>query len=366
MARLKKRKDGRYQRRVATPDGSTLVYGRTIKELDENVQVVKDRLRDGAPVRDANRPLADWLTEWVKTDLRVSDRAASTKVMYEGHVRTWLVPTLGDVPMNRLNVRDINRLLIVMDDAGKAGSTRRNVYTVLRKALDDAVTNGLLASNPTHKVAQPSAARREARFLTIEEARRLIEAASAYRYAEVLKLILFTGVRRGEAAGLQWATVDLTAGRATLKGQLVRQKGGLARIPLKTDESHRTVVLSPQAVALLRARKAAQAAERLRAGNLWANDDGYVFTTEFGKPIEPQNLLRLTRVAAHKAGLSGVKVHSLRHTYATTALMSGVPLKVVSANMGHANIQITADTYGHVTDSAAVEAAATVADAYGF
>jgi integrase len=116
-------------------------------------------------------------------------------------------------------------------------------------------------------------------------------------------------------------------------------------------------------VALLKTHKAAQNEERLRAGDLW-EESGCVFTTAFGKPGEPHNLLRAVRIASGKAGLSGVTVHTLRHTYATTALMAGVPLKVVSVNMGHASIQITADTYVHVSDEASQEAARRVSDAF--
>ena len=68
--------------------------------------------------------------------------------------------------------------------------------------------------------------------------------------------------------------------------------------------------------------------------------------------MEPQNLLRTVRSAAKKAGLAGVTVHTLRHTCATTALLHGVPLKVVGVSLGHASIKITADIYGHLTDDA--------------
>ena len=88
-----------------------------------------------------------------------------------------------------------------------------------------------------------------------------------------------------------------------------------------------------------------------------------MFTTELGHPVDPRNLLRLVRDGAVRIGLSGIGVHTLRHTYATTALLHGVPLHVVSRNLGHSSIAITADTYGHLTDDASRSAAATVAAA---
>ena len=149
-----------------------------------------------------------------------------------------------------------------------------------------------------------------------------------------------------------------------MAGSLVRQDGVLTATQPKTEKSQRKVAVSPAVIALLRRQQKAQVADRLRVGNLW-EDSGFVFTAETGGPVDPANLLRTVRMAAKKAGLSGVHVHSLRHTYATTALLAGVPLKVVSVNLGHASIQITADIYGHVTDEAARAGAEAVARALG-
>jgi len=115
---------------------------------------------------------------------------------------------------------------------------------------------------------------------------------------------------------------------------------------------------------LLSGHRALQAMERRLAANLW-QDTGFVFVTEFGRPAEPRNLLRTATLASRKAGLSPVGVHTLRHTYATIALLHGVPLHVVSRNLGHSSIAITADVYGHLTDAAARAAAQTVSDALG-
>ena len=85
-----------------------------------------------------------------------------------------------------------------------------------------------------------------------------------------------------------------------------------------------------------------------------------------GLPADPRNLLRTTTLASRNAGLPHVGVHTLRHTYATIALFHGVPIHVVSRNLGHSSIAITADVYGHLTDEASQSAARTVSDALGF
>lgn len=364
-SRMSKRADGRYTLKVTTPDGARYVYGRTQAETRAKAKAMRDRLAAGAPVRDSTRTLGEWLEEWQASLLVTSRRAASTQAMHKGNVRTWLVPTLGTIPLDKIRPQDAAKLLLTMEQAGRGDSSRRRCLDTLRAALDDAVTVGLIATNPARKVPAPVERRPEARHLSPEEAGKLVAAAAPSRYAVVLKLILSTGLRRGEALALRWADVDLDRGTATVRGALVRSEGSLRVVAPKTATSARTVALSGSAVALLAAHRAAQAKEKLRAGNIY-EDGGLVFSTELGKPVEPQNLLRLVRSAGKRAGLASVTVHTLRHTYATAALLGGVPLKVVSSNLGHASIQITADTYGHVTDDAARAAAELVSAAFGF
>ncbi|MDF2916580.1 MAG: site-specific integrase [Microbacterium sp.] len=362
--RLKKRADNRYTV-TRTFDGKRyFFYGKTQAEARATADEARARFKSGGPVRDATRTLADWLDEWSITYLTLSNRAESTKIMHAGYARTWIVPTIGHVPLGSLTVNDINRMLLQMKAAGKAESTRRNCYTTLRKSLDDAVVNGLLAVNPAHRIRQPGVNRSEARFLTPTEVTQLLQAARTHRYGTVLRFILGTGLRRGEALALRWSDIDLDSAHAKLRGSLTRRGSELVISGVKTRASRRTVALSPAMVLLLRSHRAQQAAERLQAGNRW-RDEGFVFTTAEGSAVEPQNVLRTVRESARKAGLESVTVHSLRHTYATAALLNGVALKVVSANLGHASIQITADTYGHVTDDAARDGAARVADALG-
>jgi integrase len=103
---------------------------------------------------------------------------------------------------------------------------------------------------------------------------------------------------------------------------------------------------------MLRKHKTAQTAERLRAGNQW-QDSGLVFTTEFGTPVQPRNLLRVVEDAAEAAGVKGVGVHTLRHSAAVGWLESGVHIKAVADLLGHSSISITGDIYGHTSDETA-------------
>jgi integrase len=112
------------------------------------------------------------------------------------------------------------------------------------------------------------------------------------------------------------------------------------------------VPLPPAVIAVLRKHRTEEKAERLRAGNQW-HDSGLIFTTEFGGPFDPRNLLRVIEVAAKAAGVEGIGVHTLRHSAAVAWLEAGVHIKAAADLLGHSSIAITGDVYGHTSDDTA-------------
>jgi integrase len=306
--------------------------------------------------------VSDWLADWRVTFLRASDRAESTKDLYAGLTVGHVEPVIGHLALGQVKPSDITRVLLRMEQLGRAASTQRSAYAALRSAFDDAVIDGLLAASPVLRVKRPRATHGEATSLEPEQVAQLLHGAEDLRYARVLRLVLGTGLRRGEALALRWADVRLDRRELSIKGSLTRRGSELVISDAKTQRSRRVVSLSPAMIRLISEHRAEQAAERLQAGNLW-KDTGFVFATEFGGPVDPRNLLRTTTIAAKRARLPQIGVHTLRHTYSTTALLNNVPMHVVSRNLGHSSIMITADIYGHLTDDAARSAALVVSNA---
>ena len=128
-----------------------------------------------------------------------------------------------------------------------------------------------------------------------------------------------------------------------------------------TSKSGRTRIVSidDETVAVLRQRKADPAAEQLKAGDSWrGTKDGYVFTTGWGEPIYPYTVTSLmTKLIRANERLPRARLHDLRHLHATTLLLSGVPVHVVAARLGHADPAITFRVYAHVIRSAEAAAA---------
>jgi integrase len=354
------------------------VYGATRRDVRDKLKKAAERIDAGAPPRDSTRTVGDWLAHWRVTTLAVSDRKESTRELYANLSRRHLEPEpFGATRLDRLRPSDIEGLVLAMraktkprptqDDApvrALSDSTIRQTYTVLRAGLDGAVRDGLLARNPAALVKRPGIERTEARHLEAFDVTRLLKSAEGLRYRTVLVLIAATGLRRGEALALRWSDLDLNAGLLKVAGTLGRVGRRLVMSEPKSARSRRTVPLPPGLVSMLRTHRTAQKAERLRAGNQW-QDTGLVFTTELGAPVEPRNVLRTIELAAHKAGIADVGVHTLRHSAAMSWLESGVHIRAVADLLGHSSISITGDVYGHTSDDTARAAVEGLSTALG-
>lgn len=180
-----------------------------------------------------------------------------------------------------------------------------------------------------------------------------------------MAFIAITGVRKGEALALTWRDVDLESGVIHIRGTLARVDGRLTVTHPKTARSRRRLPLTRGTAALLRRQRESQERDRTAAHSLW-QETGFVFTTETGAPIDPRNVLRAITTAASKAGLERVTVHTLRHSAATAMLEAGVHIRAVSELLGHADIRITGDVYGHVSTEIARAAMESLSDGLGY
>ncbi len=243
-----KRKDGTWSAELSyRDDHGTLkrrtVYGRTQAEVRTKFRDARERIESGAPVKDASVSVAAWLEDWITKSLAASDRKQATKDLYATLARTHLVPTVGTIPLGRLRPSDVEALIVAKRDAGLAASTVRTIYTVLRSALDIAARDGLIRSNPAAAVRRPGVERKDAPHLTAEQAHALLDAIRGDRLDGLFRVMLATGLRRGEALGLHWSDVDLDAGLLRVRWTLARTSQGLQLEEPETAESRRTVPL---------------------------------------------------------------------------------------------------------------------------
>lgn len=278
------------------------------------------------------------------------DRKPATLATYRRIVNQRLLPAFGSRQLVSVDAASLERAYSAWLEEGLSSSSVQLMHQVLNKALGDAVRAGLLEGNPARSVEAPRKAMFEMRTWTAEEVGRFLRHVAEDRQFAMWRLFLTTGMRRGEVAALRWADVDLEHARLS-----VRQTGNyIDRVwTVNTPKGRgrgatRLLSLDRATVEALRQHAERQAAERAYAEELW-QDSGLVFCREDGTPLNPTRIgHRLTARARH-AELPHIRVHDLRHTYATLALLAGIHPKVVSERLGHSNIGITLNLYSHVT-----------------
>lgn len=287
----------------------------------------------------------------------------STAKSYGEIIRWYVQPRVGAVRLVDLTAFQLRALYAellesgaVRSTGGLAPGTVSAVHRVIRKACNDALAAGMLVKNPMVGVRPPRREPPELCTWSAADVRRFLDATHSDRLYALWVLVLATGMRRGELAGLRWADVDLEAGRLAVRRSRVSVGYQVHEGEPKTRASRRSITLDDRVLTVLGAHRRRQLEDRLAWGPAWTNT-GYVFTAEDGHPMHPERIKVIFGQQIAAAGLRKIRFHDLRHTSATLALAAGIHPKVVSERLGHTNIAITLDLYSHVTPSLQAEAA---------
>ncbi len=294
------------------------------------------------------RTVGQYLEEWLEI-VRPTVRE-SAWIRYEQLVRVHLVPGLGKLRLERLGPRDVQAFYAKKLAAGEVASTTvQRMHQVLHHALGDALRLELVARNVTDLVDPPRPSTVEMTPLSSDDVGTLLRACEGERLGAIYVLAVATGMRSGELLALRWDDVDLDGGRLQVRRSLTRTAHGYIAGETKTRAGRRTLVLPGLAVVALRRHRAQQAQDRLALGARW-HDNGLVFPADDGTILDGSALRHRFESFTRRHGLPRIRFHDLRHTAATTLLGEHADLKVISSALGHARIQVTADTYLHVTE----------------
>jgi len=227
---------------------------------------------------------------------------------------------------------------------GLSAKTVRNIHQIISSAMNFAIDQRLISTNPTVRCSLPKLEHREMKTLPAEDLAVFLREAKASGVFELYYIELATGLRRGEILGLKWEDIDLEQGVIHVRRQVARIDGEVVEAPLKTKNSYRNISIGQDAVKVLRGQKKKSNSE-------------YVFPSPAGGPISPDSVIHMLHRVLERAGLPKIRFHDLRHTFATVALQNGVDIKTVSGMLGHYSAGFTLDTYAHVTTAAQRQAA---------
>ena len=341
------------------------LYGRTRQEVANKLAKSLSDREDGIIFDAGKTTVREYLSRWLSDSVKGTVRT-STFERHEQIIRVHLVPTLGRIKLKTLtpaNVRGLHREKL---DAGLAPATVRKIHSTLHKALSQAVSDGLIPRNAAD-VKAPRATPEEMRPLSETEARVFLDVAreSGDRFEPLYVLAITTGLRRGELLGLRWEDLDLERKTLRVSRALVREGGHHILGETKTKRGRRRVELTTRTVSALKIHRKRQLEERVRLSGLY-EDQGLVFATSTGKPVNPENLVKRSfKPLLVKAALPEIRFHDLRHTCATLLFGRGVHPKMVQELLGHATIAMTLDTYSHYLPSMGDQASGAMGDAFG-
>lgn len=328
---LKKRKDGRYQRRVTLSNGKTkLVYGRTQAEVNAAARQALTDDAAGLEVGDSTT-VGEWAKIWLTT--YKADLRPATVGMYRNAYNKHIMDTIGGMELRAVRPVHIRRVMSAVADLSE--STQHKVLITLRQLFDTAASNRLVTQNPAKGVKiTPHARPKKQEYLSRAEYVRLLDAITEPRARVFCALCVYCGLRREEALGLRWTDIG-PAGLIVARAVTFPPHANThdPSMELKNASSHRIVPIPAPLREIL--------ADTPRLSD-------YVVPTANGEIMTRSAYRRMWDAYVVPHSQTPIHAHMLRHTYATELYHAGVDLRTAQQLMGHASIQMTAKIYTHL------------------
>jgi len=331
------------RKKKAFPDKETaLRFARTLRE----------RLAEGdfglGKEQPERKPFSVYYKTWLESYVSTHTKTA-TYANYDTAYRVHLLPFLGDTDIKEITREQLKRFMYEKLNAGLSRNSVKGYLAPLSEMFNHAIEDGHLDHNPCIRIMRTTREEKGKQqqkidFLTREELASLL-AACREHFAPAYPFVLLlarTGLRIGEAVALQWGDIDfegrfINVQRNWVDGHLTTPKSGKSR---RVDMSlHLTETLTALSVE----RKK----ETLKKG--WGQVPQWVFTNEVGGMMDPENFRHRVWAKLHpKAGMRRIRIHDLRHTFASLLIQQGESLAYVKDQMGHHSIRVTVDVYGHL------------------
>jgi len=350
------------KQKIVLSDGREIVVvgsGKTRSQCEENTKrLCKKRLSQSGETANKRESLADYCQHWIDNVKEYDGTKNNTLTSYRTALSKRIRPLTQGVDIRSVKREDIQKLYGELQRLNLSFYVVKDVRAVICGALDEAVESGILSSNPARGVKLPPRVKRDPEYFTVDEVKKILDAATKSGLKARWMLAFYLGLRQGECLALCWEDIDFQSEPPTLKVRRtisrVTGKGLVVDTP-KTLSSYRTIPLSQDLVEELKRHKKTQAQQKLMAGGRWDGRD-FVFTTPSGKPIDSANDRKAWVALLRAAGVPYRKLHCARHTTATLMHSHSVPLLTISRVLGHASISTTAEFYAHVETDTKLQA----------
>ena len=273
----------------------------------------------------------------------------NTRSSFQSCLDNRILPALGDMKMPEITPASITAFLLDIQSGGLSHGSVIKHYTVLHSLFKMAYMNDVIEKNPMDKVQRPRPRKDEMRNNDVEaytaaEVKHIMDCLEKepLKWQALVRLLIDTGIRRGECCGLQWQNVDFQNCTITIENNLcyTPEKGVYLDTP-KNGKS-RMIDVDPEVIALLKQLRNEQAAKAISQ---------FVFTQENSPdPMHPQSPTRYMTKFAKRNGIQDMHPHKLRHSFASIAITNGADVASVSEKLGHSDKAVTLRMYTHAND----------------
>jgi integrase len=318
------------------------ITGQSRIDVSEKLKTVLGEQQRDELVDKNNILFKDWLNNYLFKYKKLQIRQ-STFDKYESLAKTNIYPYLGQRKLQDIRTSDIQNL-ISMKANELSSATVREIHQIISQSLKQACIERMVHRNEAEYVTLPKIIQQEIIPLLDSEIKRLLNVACGHWLYPALLLEMGTGLRRGELLALLWRNVNFDAKTITITQSYVKTTiGNIIQKP-KTKSSIRVITVPGSIMAILKRYKD-------------ASTSNYVFTQKKSdNPVSPRHFSKIFEGWCTRAELATKRFHDLRHTYASQLLASNVHMKVVQAQLGHADIKVTMNRYSHLTQSQLQEA----------
>ena len=349
---FRKRTSNSWEGRIVLDEKRFNVYGKTKGEVRQKVAELQNDFSNGTLVDENNITVGEWMDTWA--ECYTSGVKSSTLDRYMQDIRVHIKPDLGQIQIQDLKLLTVQRFLKRCKDVkGLSEKSLKNIYLVLNKAMTRAQKDGLIKKNPCADAEIPmyETPKKEMRALKDDEVPQFLSMISGHPLENLFYTALFTGMRESELLGLTWDCVDLEKGTIHLYRQLNQLRGRKGEYVFTTlkNKQDRSFTIPPSVVRAIKREKVKQSEAKLRYGTLYHNDMNLVFTNDLGRHLCTFTVYNSFKRIVKAMGIPEVRLHDLRHSYATLAIQNGIDYKTISNNLGHATVAFTMDVYATVT-----------------